>query len=379
MFRLKSLTYFLIFIAILLPVNLNGFGQAIEKSKTQNTALKQPQAVDPIAGILKLFDTRPIVALDEGEHHTAQTHAFFRALIQDPRFHNKVNNILVEFGSCQYQDVMDRYVNGEKVPLEQLQLVWRETTQVYVFDNPVYRQFFETVRNVNLKLPKNKRLRVLLGDPIIDWTKVNNFNDWAQYADRDTNAAQIVEREVLKKGQKAILIYGGTHIVRRDVYRNFEPTSGKFAGVVEQIERSFPNSTYSVWANTQNDDIGVSDSLKALFSTPSLIMLKGTTLGARDFTSVLTKELWENRIKLINGKRIKVPENEFAKFKLEDNVDAILYLGPIKYLYKTPYFIETYSNEDYYRETVRRSKILNEINLEEIEDLRKKYLALKKN
>jgi hypothetical protein len=379
MLGLKLLTKFLLFITIL-SLNLNSFAQFVRKSSTPNIGLKEPKAVDPIAGILKLFESRPLVALDEGGHHTAQTHTFFRTLVQDSRFPEKVNDILVEFGNCKYQDVMDRYINGETVPLEQLQLVWRETTQVYVFDNPVYRQFFETVRNVNLKLPKNKRLRVLLGDPAIDWSKVNNFDDWIKQANRDTNAAQIIEREVLKKKRKAILIYGGTHIVRRDVYRNFEPTPGDFAGVVEQVERVHPKSTYSVWANTVNDDIGVRESNLALFPIPSLVMLKGTTLGERDFTSILSKEgPGENRIKFVNGKRVNVPRDEFARLRLEENVDALLYLGPVKYLYKTPYFIDTFSDEDYYRETVRRSRILSEINLEEIEDLRKKYLTVKKN
>ena len=79
-------------------------------------------------------------------------------------------------------------------------------------------------------------------------------------------------------------------------------------------------------------------------------------------------------MKFVNGQRVDVPKDEFAQFKLEDNVDALLYLGPVKYLYKTPYFTDTYADENYYRETVRRSKALNETSLREIEDLRSKYL-----
>lgn len=371
MATLKFLTAPFIYFIILIS---NNFAQ------TQISRLKLPQAIDPVAGILKLFETRSIVALDEGEHHNSQTHAFFRTLVQAPSFYHKVNDIVVEFGSCKYQNVMDRYINGEDVPFEKLHLAWRDTTQVYVFDNPVYRQFFETVRNVNFKLPKGKKLRVLLGDPAIDWSKINDFNDWAKQANRDTNSAQIIEREVIKKGHKAILIYGGTHLVRRDVYRNFEPTPGDFAGVIEQIERIHPNSTYTVWANTANDDLGIPLFKKVLFPIPSLILLKNTVLGSRDFTSVLSQNGWgATRIKFVNGKRMNVSKEEFAKFKLEDNVDALLYLGAVKYLYKTPYFTDTYADENYFRETVRRSKILNEISLDDIQDLRNRYLTDKKS
>lgn len=375
----KLLIALLVFTGIF-SLNTKGFSENIKgNGNPLKASLKEPQAVDPIAGILRLFDTRPLVALDEGGHHTAQTHAFFRALVQDPRFARKVNDIVVEFGTCKYQDVMDRYINGENVPVEQLQMVWRETTQIFVFDNPVYRQFFETIRNVNLKLPKNKKLRVLLGDPPINWSNVNGFNDWVKEAPRDLNAAEIIDREVLKKGRKALLLYGGAHVFRRDPFSNFEPTPKGRGPVVEEIERTHPNSTYSVWTNVNSDDIAVDEKRKALIPIPSLIMLKGTTLGARDFTSVLSEDSWTTRrTKFVNGKRVNITRDEWAKFKLEDNVDALLYLGPIRYLYKTPYFIDTFADEAYYRESVRRSKILNGLNLEDIEELRNKYLAEKK-
>lgn len=56
-------------------------------------------------------------------------------------------------------------------------LIWRETTQVYAHDNSVYQKFFETVRAANRKLPDGRKVRVLMGEPPIDWSKVNNFND----------------------------------------------------------------------------------------------------------------------------------------------------------------------------------------------------------
>lgn len=335
---------------------------------------------DPVKGILKLFDQRPLVALDEGPHHTQQTHDFIRALIQDPRFAKKVDDIVVEFGTARYQDVMDRYLNGESVPLEQLRLAWRETTQVYVWDNPVYQRFFETVRAVNQKLPKQKRLRVLLGDPPIEWSRVNDFNDWIREAPRDTHAAEVIEGEVLKKGRKALIIYGAFgHLQRRDVFTNFQPTPGGRAGLLEQIERTHPGTTYNIWANTNTDDLGVPESRKEPWPVPSLILLKGTTLGQRDFTTVLTPSNGpQRRTKIVDGKRVEIPATEYASFKLEDNFDALLYLGPVGAITKVPDAPDTYADENYFREAVRRSKVLGEISLEEIENLRKQYLESRK-
>lgn len=353
---------------------------SLSKTPEQSRKISEPKPTDPVKGILKLFDQRPLVALDEGPHHTQQTHDFIRALIQDPRFAERVNDVVVEFGTARYQDVMDRYINGESVAIEQLRSAWRETTQVYVWDNPVYRQFFEMVRTVNQKLPTQKRLRVLLGDPPIDWSRVNDFNDWMRESPRDTHAAGLIEREVLKKGRKALIIYGGFgHFQRRDVFTNFQPTPGDRAGLLEQIERTHPGTTYNIWANTNTDDLGVPGSRKASWPVPSLILLKGTTLGQRDFITVLAPSNGpQQRTKIVNGKRVEIPTTEYAAFKLEDNFDALLYLGPKGAITKVPDALDTYADEDYFREVVRRSRVLGEISLEEIESLRNKYLEARR-
>ena len=381
---IRSLLHIFAFLMLgtILSVGSNNIARGLsEKPPKQDEKLREPKPVDPVKGILKFFDERPLVALDEGRHHNAQTHAFFRTLVRDPGFAKKVNDIVVEFGTSRYQEVMDRYIMGESVPIEQIRLVWRETTQIYVWDNPVYRQFFETVRAVNQKLPKQRRLRVLLGDPPIDWSRVKNFNDWIRESPRDTFAAELVDREVLRKGRKALIIYGGVgHLQRRDVYANFQPTPGDSAGLLEQIERKSPGTTYNIWANVATDDLGVSEAVKAAWPIPSLILLKGTTLGARDFTTILypSPPAKERRTRFVNGKRVEISKGEFATFKAEDNIDALLYLGPVKSVTLAPDAIDTYADDAYYREAVRRSKALNEFGLEEIETLRKKYLESKR-
>src|SRR5262245_23849898 len=126
--------------------------------------------IDPIAGILDAFKTHDVVALSEGSHGNEQGHAFRLALIRDPRFSSTVNDIVVEFGNALYQDVIDRFVQGQQVPYEELRKVWQDTTQrTTVWDRPIYEEFYRAVRDVNTKLPAERRLRVLLGDPPVDW------------------------------------------------------------------------------------------------------------------------------------------------------------------------------------------------------------------
>lgn len=40
-----------------------------------------------------------------------------------------------------------------------------------------YHGLYATIRSVNQRLPKDRRLRVLCGDPPIDWTRVQTRDD----------------------------------------------------------------------------------------------------------------------------------------------------------------------------------------------------------
>jgi hypothetical protein len=135
--------------------------------------------VEPIAAIVEAFRSHPIVALGNVEFRgNEQSHAFRLSLIRDRRFTAAVNDIVVEFGNARYQEVLDRFVRGEEVLEKALRQVWQNTTQIeYEWDLPIYEEFFRAVRTVNSSLPRARQLRVVLGDPPIDWEQVHNRED----------------------------------------------------------------------------------------------------------------------------------------------------------------------------------------------------------
>jgi hypothetical protein len=129
--------------------------------------------LDPVDAILEAFRSHQIVALDEGDHGNEQGHAFRLSLVRHPHFATTVNDIVVEFGNALYQDVIDRFIYGEDVAIESLRRVWQNTTQPhFAVDLPIYEEFFRAVRAVNMSVPAERRVRVLLGDPPIDWDTV---------------------------------------------------------------------------------------------------------------------------------------------------------------------------------------------------------------
>jgi hypothetical protein len=175
---------------------------------------------DPIAGVIDAFRTHDVVALGEGSHGNRQSHEFRLALIRDSRFPDVVLDIVVEFGSARYQDLMDRFVNGEAIGRSELRRAWMDTTQPdAIWDAPIYEEFFRAVRELNARLPRVRRLRVLLGDPPIDWSAVRSREDLDRFASkRDEHAADLIRRETLSRGRRALVLYGDAHFSRQNAW-----------------------------------------------------------------------------------------------------------------------------------------------------------------
>ena len=87
------------------------------------------------------FRTHPVVAVTAG-HGEARGYAFVQLLIHDPRFVAAINDIVIEEGSSRYQDVADRFVRGENVPMSELRHVWRDTTQPGLGLDRPWEEFF---------------------------------------------------------------------------------------------------------------------------------------------------------------------------------------------------------------------------------------------
>lgn len=186
-----------------------------QRSAAADTAPPHPTGPNPIAvdaqrAILAAFNRHPIVAGLGVTNKDADD--VLLALVRNPAFAAKVNDIAIECGNSLYQPLLDRYTNGEDVPLDQVQQVWRNTTQPNCGFAPFYPQLVALVRRINASLPPARRLRVLACDPPIDWSKVRARDDVAQFAARDRTIADVIETEVLARHRKALMPFGILHV-----------------------------------------------------------------------------------------------------------------------------------------------------------------------
>lgn len=176
-------------------------------------ALAAEAVVRPAAdGIFAAFKTHPLVGLGD-RHSLAEEGEFYRQLVRDPRFAAQVGNVVFELASSAHQATLDRYLEGADIPRAELRKVWTDVVGGAPFLTAVmYQQFLAEVRGVNLKLPPARRIRVWAGEPAVDWSKIKTNEELEPYRDRRDDApAAIIEREILGRGKKALVIYGGLH------------------------------------------------------------------------------------------------------------------------------------------------------------------------
>jgi len=188
--------------------------------------------VDAIAqALVSVFDQADIVAL--GEEHEWKPDSDLRiALVRHPDFAKKVRSIVVEFGRNSHQSTLDRYIRGEDVPRAELEQVWK-TTQVGGGGSPIYPAFFAAVRDVNLKLPADARVRVFGAEG-------------APGSTGETTAVAFLKQQVLQKHGKALVIYGYAHFWRTEPPVMLENDGGVETGIVRMLEKNYPGRTVAV-------------------------------------------------------------------------------------------------------------------------------------
>jgi hypothetical protein len=336
---------------------------------TSPTGTTRPAVpLDPVEGILAALRTHQVVALGEGPHNNEQAHAVRMALIRDPRFAQVVNDVVVEFGNSRFQDTMDRYVRGEDVPRATLRQVWQNTTQTHeIWDVPIYEEFFRAVREVNAKLPATRKLRVLLGDPPIDWERIETQDDLRKFGRSDVVPAGIIEREVIAKRRRALVIYGDMHFVRRNTYWMMEDRSAaeqRFAKPVDTIVALLERSGTKVFSiRTSFGDLAPLQPDAATWTAPKLTVIADTPLGRASFLYFYPHDIY-----------IRRPDNTWERVKadpdrsplMQDQFDAILHLGAESSMTYSKLTRDTCADEEYMRMRIARMKIGARTNAESV-------------
>lgn len=343
--RTAVCSFLLLAVASLAQSQISSVGPMSRAQTQQSTrpAGSEPIPQPAIPAILAAFDKYEVVGMPEA-HGMKDMDDFIFSLIRDPEFPKKVQDIAVECGNSLYQPLLDRYMVGEDVPFSEIRKVWRNTTQPACGMSGFSEQFFPLVRAINLSLPPERRLRVLACDPPIDWDQVKSFQEGFKFfAHRDENIASVMEKEVLSRHRKALMLFGTFHLMHTPGAQN----------AVSIYEKNYPNLTFVI------SDFGVvhtppiSSQAFAAWPIPSLALAKGTWLGALDLG-----HFYEPMTTIHEGDC--VVHKEFPKHlqkPMSDLVDAFLYLSPLDLQLKEQIPADIALDVDYRMELQRRDSL----------------------
>jgi hypothetical protein len=316
------------------------------------TKANSPKPKPALKAVLDLFRKYEVVGMSAA-HGEKDLDDFILALIRNPEFPNRVNDIAVECGNSRYQPLLDRYIAGEDVSLTEVRPVWRDTTQGEAFGLSSFcNDLFPLVRQINKMLPADRKLRVLAGDPPIDWSKIKTRGDLKKYGggDRNKSIASVMEKEVLSKHRKALMLFGVFHLFH-----------GMQGSAVEIYEKDYPNVSYII---SEHGGFGrgvpsaakYNDALEkrmALWPAPSLVNLKGTWLAEMDFAY-----FWPPLL-------MRQPNGEYRPgfpaglSSISKAVDGFLYLGRSDLLMDEHMPASVFMDQEYIAELRRRGAIVN--------------------
>ncbi len=333
----------------------------------------EPKPEEATKAILSAFDRYEVVAMSAA-HGAKDLDDFILNLVRSAEFPNKVNDIAVECGNSLYQPLLDRYIAGDDVTLEEARPVWRNTTQPMCGVSGFYEELFPLVRRINQGLPPGKRLRVLAGDPAIDWSKIKTRHDLPQLLmERDGSIAAVMEEQVLARHRKALMLFGQAHLYHSTGDQTGQGESGRMGPTAVGIyEKEYPGVTLVVgwhegfgnWTPLAKYN-NLLEARMAGWPIPSLVVsLKGTWLA-----DLLDKTHRPDTVEFINkrgpdGKVTHIESGpEEAGQKFTETVDAYLYLGPRDLqLSETPP-AQVFLDKSYMAEMERRAALMGDLGL----------------
>jgi hypothetical protein len=232
-----------------------------------------------VNGILSAWASAEVVCLgeDHGRRHDSDLRL---ALVRHPKFATVVDVVVVEMANNAHQTLLDRFVlDGAVMSRDEIAPVWRDASGVEVWESPIYEEFLRAIRETNLKLPRDRRVRVIGGDTAIDWTRITRPEDLvpllkAGLRNRGGNIRRIVAEQVLDKKVKALAIYGSLHCIKLGM------------GFPGELMGKYPGRLWSVSA-LAGDAAVRAQKLFALGDAPTYFVTTGTKWESHPAAGIL--------------------------------------------------------------------------------------------
>jgi hypothetical protein len=258
----------------------------------------QPRYAGVVERILDAWKTADVVCLGE-DHDRYYDNELRLALVRHPAFARSVRAIVVELANPVHQDLLDRFaLDGATMSREELAPAWRDATNPEVWESPIYEELLRGVQEVNLRVPRNQRVRILAGDSKVDWSKITRGEELVPFMNRGGNIREIIASQVLDAHLKALAIYGAGHCNKRGT---------GFPG--ELADRFGKERFWSISPLIRTTGVEKGRAIFGLGADPAYVLLPGSSWEAIPVEDMLIPAL--------------------ARFQMGQVYDAIVYHGDV--------------------------------------------------
>ncbi len=305
---------------------------------------------DPVDYIKLALQANPIVCLTEGGHATAEPHEFLRGLLGNDSILKAVDVIIVEFASATHQAVLDAYIRGEDVPFASLSRVWRDTGQSphEPWNSPLYEQLLAVIREGNSSLAAEDKVRVIAGDPAIDWANIKSREDYgAARIHRDPYVAELAMEQAFELDQRVLILFGGLHLPRAAMGPGDSRNS-----LTYRILSRHPDMVAAI-SFLSPEDLGVVDRMDE-FESGMIYATAGHWVG-----EIGAETMFPGTISLVTdpdtGTQSWREVELFSQYVVRDLFDALIYIGPTSGWEYVPPSFDPERDKEYLQELNRRS------------------------
>ena len=150
---------------------------------------------------------------------------------------------------------------------------------------------------------------------------------------RDRYPADLIKREVLAKNRRALVIYGGMHYLRQNLYFAFKDPQeaqklhDEGRSLVGLLENESATKVFSIWTHSYGDLSMLQPDI-ASWPGPSLVLIRDTNWGLASFFSFYPLDGARIIRHTAAGDREVVNLDPQRAPTMQEEFDAVLYLGP---------------------------------------------------
>ncbi len=290
-------------------------------------------ALSPDKYIIEKFQSNDVILL--GEHHVVKENLLFLQEMIPILYQNRVYNIGMEFGASEFQNELDELVNAPDYDEEKAKAIMFAYNVAWGFQE--YLDVYKAAWKLNRSLPDGARkFRILNLSYVFDWEKFNGkrtsesmrlvFNKGTV----DKYRAEIIEKEIIGKNEKVLVLVGTPHAYTRYGSPYFKYNGDNFCDydfdwLGNRLYKKYPGKVFNIilhqaFTQKENDnyflispsDGAIEQLMKQNSDKPAGFDLSGTPIG-------------------------KLPDNSinsvcYENFTLEQYFDGYIFLKPLREL-----------------------------------------------